>query len=215
MIAKEGVPCAIVAASAATAASFLTGASWWSSLGWLSVFAVWYVFYERKTNCPPSPFALVSPISGRISRVDHCWDPWLNRESMRVTVSASRFAVGSIRSATEGRIEGFWTKAATFDGPAGGPHGTESPNCYAAHIRTDEMQDAVIAMSSRLPISRLKLDAGPGNRAGQGRRLAFAYFISDVDLLLENDALAEVKPGVKVLAGETVLARFPARRNVA
>ena len=54
-------------------------------------------------------------------------------------------------------------------------------------------------------------DVGPGNRAGQGRRMGFAYFVAYVDLLLDEDVEVDVEVGQRVSAGESVLASFALR----
>jgi phosphatidylserine decarboxylase len=193
------------------------GTSFWTSsiglisLSWVIFALVLFVYFERRPKCPPLPNALVCPMSGHVVSVDSCWDPWSNRTSQRIRINVSLPRVGVVWAPTEGKIEDYWTKAAAFDGPPGKPGKDDSPNCYAILIRTDEKQDALLSLSSTRSISRFKLDVGPGNRVGQGRRLGFAYFVSYIDLLLDPRDSSEVQVGDKVLGGESVLATFAER----
>ena len=211
MIAREGVGLLTAMGGAAVGVSFATGPTVATVVVWLFTIAAIWIYYERKPNCPAAPHALICPLAGSVERIDRCWNPWLNGNCLRVRVKVTAPFIGTVWSPTEGKILEFWTKAAAFDGPAGRPVDGESPNCYALHIQTDEGQDAVLALSSAWPISRLKLDVGPGNRAGQGRRLGFCYFIGYADLLIDPGSCPRVSVGDKVSAGESVLAAFTDR----
>ena len=211
MIAREGLAPLTTLAGAGVALVF-SPLPWWVMLIPWPLFAVaLWIYYERRPRCPAAPNALISSVNGRVSRVDQCWNPWLNANALRVRIDAELPFTGIIWAPTEGKILDYWTKAAPFDGPAGRPGEDDSPNCYALHIRTDEEQDAVLALSSAGRFSRLKLDVGPGNRAGQGRRMGFGYFIGYADLLLDAGSEARVDVGDPVSAGETVLAEFTDR----
>ena len=211
MLAREGTVPSLVVGSAAVAASFGLEPLWPAAVLWAFLIFVVWLYFERRPQCPPLPNALVAPVNGTVTAVDQSWDPWSNRNCLRIRISVASPFVWTIWAPTEGKIIDYWTKAAAFDGPPGRPEESESPNCYAILIRTDEEQDARVCVSSTWPISRLKLDVGPGNRAGQGRRLGFAYFVAYVDLLVEAGGEAEVETGLKVSAGETVLAYFGPR----
>ena len=214
MIAREGtVPIALATAGAVLVS--LTESWLWLSVGlWVLCMAAVWIYYEPRPNCRPVPFALVASMSGTVSKVDSCWNPWLNLHFTRIRVEVSAPYTGTVWAPTEGKILDYWTKASVFDGPSGRADADRSPNCYAVHIRTDECQDAVLALSSlssTRPISalsRLKLDVGPGDRTGQGRRMGFGYFVGHIDLLLDSQSAVMVSVGERTSAGETVLAEF-------
>ena len=211
MLAPEGTAPAVVVSAAALAASFGLESRWLPALLWGAVVLVLWLYFERRPKRPPSPNALVCPVNGRVILVGTSWDPWSNRESLRIRVAVRAPFIWTIWAPTEGKILDYWTKAAAFDGPAGRPSGSDSPNCYTMLIRTDEDQEARVCISSTWPVSRVKFDVGPGNRSGQGRRLGFAYFVAYVDLLLCPSDEPLVQLGDKVTAGESVLANFALR----
>jgi len=211
VLAPEGTVPAIIVSAAAISASFALEPVWPAAMLWLAVALVLWLYFERRPQRPPLPNALVCPINGTVAVVDTTRDPWSNEDCLRIRVVVAAPFIWTIWAPTEGKIIDYWTKAAAFDGPAGRPDASDSPNCYAVLIRTDEDQDARVCISSTWPVSRVKLDVGPGNRAGQGRRLGFAYLIAYVDLLLGTPAEPLARVGDKVTAGESILANFAPR----
>ena len=211
MIATEGrVPLVMTAGSAAVV-SYYAGAAWalplWGLLGY-----VIYLYFERRPGLPAVPLGVLSPVKGKVEIVGLIDDPWLNRNAYRVRLDVPAPGIGILRSPIEGKVLKLWTDAHPFDGPRIAGSGSGSPNCYAVQIRTDEGVDVIVAVSSLRPISRLRLNATPGERIGQGHRYAFAYFASYIDVLFPANAKPLVATTQRVASGTTVLSQLAPSR---
>lgn len=207
MIAREGyvfVGVPLVAGLAlGYAGDYLSSAAAFLVTGLL----IWLYASPRRT-IPASPRGLLSPVDGRISRVEAFRDPWLKREVLRISIDLQPPGVTVIYSVVEGKLKDLWTEY----GPLGESqlkHSLDaSPDCYALWVQTDEGEDVVIAISSRWPVSRCRFDHAPGERVGQGYRLGFVYFASCVDILVPTGSSAEVETGARVRAIESILGKI-------
>ena len=207
MLTREGL-FPVGAAAAATvgvglAAGWLYALAPAALLAWLAL-----LFADRRSSAPGEALALLSPIGGRVLRVDSVEDPWRRRRATRIRVAATWPGVGVVYAPTEGSVVGYWLAGAPFDAGAPAPapgRSARSPNCYAIGIRTDEGDEVVVALSSPRTISRFRLDVSPGERAGHGRRVGFVYFAGYVDLLAPISTRVTLEEGAAVRAGESVL----------
>jgi phosphatidylserine decarboxylase len=207
MIAREGVLPTVVAmllAGAALGADAHVGAISGIILALLIVSA----FRDRARSIPSAPLALLSPVDGRFVDGSLRRDPWLARESLRLSMRMSVLGMGIIRSPIEGQVREFWVRGGIADD--GDLERASSPTSYAIWIQTDEEDDVVVAVFGLRHISRFKLDVAPGERIGHGHRLGFVYFGTAVTVYapafstLSDEAAARF--GRSMLGGEHVLA---------
>lgn len=170
-------------------------------LGWL--------YWSSRRKVPASPLGVLAPADGRVSRVESFRDPWLDRDVIRIELKLRPPGITVIHGPSEGKIKDLWTR----HGPLGESQLTRSldasPDCYALWVHTDEGAEVVMAVSSRWPVSRCRFNNAPGERVGQGHRLAFVYFATSLDLLVPVSADVGVEPGQRVRAVESVLAEIP------
>jgi phosphatidylserine decarboxylase len=207
MLAREGIVPVGVAAVGALVVTY-AGALVPASLLWLAAAVLAVVFRDRRPERPAEPLGLLAPVDGVVLRADSVEDPWFKRRALRVRLRPRTPGIVVVRSATEGKVTGYWVARAPFDAPEDcrASAASGSPNCYSFGLVTDEGEETVLALSCVRRFSRFKLDVSPGERAGQGARIGFAYFISYVDVLLPADARVRVGQRDRVRAGETVIA---------
>jgi phosphatidylserine decarboxylase len=187
-------------AVAALALSYTLGAVP-SLIAWLALAGMTCLFRDPVREVPSSPLAVVSPVDGSVLRVEDSPDPWLRRDMIRIVVKTGFTDVYSLRGPTEGKILQHWSER-----PGDGATGI--PRQYAYWLQTDEEDDVVFAMSSRLAFPGFSCSAHVGERVGQGQRIGYLYFGAEVDLYLPQGSTVGVIVGDRVLAGSSVLGSF-------
>jgi len=186
-----------------------------NTLGWLAGLPAWLllawlvrVYWEHRPPVPADPRGILSPVAGRVSLVGEAHDPILERRVQRVSIDVAFPGVVPLRSPTEGKVMDLYARCGVFGARQRRCQPDESPDCYGQWLHTDEGEDVVFMISSRMPMSRARFEHAPGERVGQGGRTGFFYFASVADVLVPADAGLEVAVGDRVDAGETVLAHL-------
>ena len=208
MILKEGsLPITLTAVTAVLVAGLLNPLAsipLWIILAWLL-----RVYWEHRPQRPAEPKGLLSPIRGRVRKVDTRFDPWLERSVQRVQIEIPFPGIVPLRSPSEAKVMDLYTRIGAYGSEQRACLADESPDCYAQWLRTDEDEDVVVAVSSKFPVSRARFEHAPGERVGQGARSGFIYFASRVDILIPNDAELLVAVGDKMETGQSIIARLP------
>jgi hypothetical protein len=76
----------------------------------------------------------------------------------------------------------------------------------SAHwIKTDEGDDAVLVIRTRMFRSRLRCRLRAGERIGHGQRCGFILFGAEVEVLVAENSRLQAKIGDKVIAGSSIL----------
>lgn len=207
MIAREGLIPISTALVAAAAVAHFAGLGWSLPLWGLGAYAL-YLFRETPPAIPNLPLAILSPANGRVVDVSRERDSWLDRDAWRVRVDLDGLGVGVLRSAVEGKVMDYWTSSQPFNQSGAVSSTGFSPNCYSVWVETDEGDDIVFAVSSLRPISRFKLDVAPGERVGIGKRIAFVYFGSIVDVFMPLQTRPQITEGSPAASGCTVLGQL-------
>ena len=166
-------------------------------VGWV----LWGVFVlllrDFRRVIPAEPLAIVSAVDGRITALKSSFDPFLQRPSLVCTIAQSSLGEFNIHSPIEGKIEQLWLRD-----PENGRY------ILAVWLRTDEQDDVVFTLDLHLLHHRAIVSIQPGERIGQGQRCGFAAIGFEVKVYMPKDAQAIVKPGDKILAGRTMLAKL-------
>lgn len=207
MIAREGTAAVLVTFSAGCALVYfdvLYAAVPAFALGAVLIRLYW----EPRRRPPAVPLGLLSPVDGRVARIEPYQDTWLDRPALRISIELSPPGITVFFSATEGKVQRIWTNY--------GPFGEErlkrslraSPDCYAVQVKSDEGDNVLMAVSSRWPLSRCRFHRSPGERIGQGARFGFVYFASSFELLAPADAIPRIEVGDRVRAISSVLAEL-------
>jgi phosphatidylserine decarboxylase len=207
MIAREGIGAVLLTLLAGLALAYfevLYGAALAFALG---AILIWLYRVPRR-SAPAVPRGLLSPVDGRVARIESYRDTRLDRAALRISISVTSPGITVFFSATEGKVQRFWTSYGPFGEERLKRSLSASPDCYAVQVQSDEGEDVLMAVSSRWPLSRCRFDRSPGERIGQGGRLGFVYFASSFELLVPADAIPRIQVGDRVQAVSSVLAEL-------
>lgn len=154
------------------------------------------VFRDPPRTIPSNPLAIVSPIDGKVLRIDQSYDAYTKRRALRIVIKMRWFDVYSLRSPTEGKIVKAWHPD------------TRKGNIPSAifWIQTDEKDDVVTSILGGFWLWKPACETQSGERVGQGQRCGFMRFGNKVELMLPKSARTRVKTGDKVVSGESILA---------
>jgi phosphatidylserine decarboxylase len=192
-IAREGVVLLLAAILAAVVVLNFSG--WQTSLPfWGLSLLILVIFRDPERDIPSQPMAVVSPADGRVSSVTTTRDPYLDRESIRVTLQMNPYGVFTTRSPVEGKVLQ----------PPHTPEGVRMP--HGVWLQTDEGDDVVMVMM------RGRLHTAPrcyiriGERIGQGKRCGFVHLGGQVDVYLPERSRLAVDVGDWVRSGSDIIA---------
>jgi len=154
-----------------------------------------YLFRDPEREIPPVPLAVVSPCDGTVIAVEATYDPYLGRDSIRISIRMSRTGVFTTRSPVEGKV---LEPTNVVTGGDTMPHGV--------WLKTDEDDDIVVVMNKGPLGNAPRCYVRFGERVGQGQRCGFIHLGSRVDLYLPPNSKVKVTVGDQVSAGSDVLA---------
>jgi len=208
LIAREGWLVLLAAFAAALIATWLIG--WWSIPFWIwAVFAL--QFFRDPARVPPADAdAVISPADGRIVSVEKVRDDYLEREALKISVFMNVFNVHSNRSPVDGEVRKGWYFGGKFLNAALDKASLENER-NALWIHTDSGADVTCVQVAGLIARRILCYVQPKDRLKKGQRFGFIRFGSRVDVYLPLGAKPQASVGDKVFAGETILARLPAK----
>jgi phosphatidylserine decarboxylase len=161
---------------------------------WLLAGLLLVLYRDPQRDVPSRPLSVVSPADGRISSVTHTPDPYLGRESLKISIEMSPLGVFTTRSPVEGKV----LEPRGQDGQNNQPHGV--------WLQTDEGDDIVMVMNRGRLNNRPRCYIGFGERVGQGRRCGYLYWGGRIDMYLPDYSRPEVQENVRVQGGSDVIA---------
>lgn len=203
IIAREGWPFLAAAIAGAIVATWFVG--WWSSPLWLAALFVLQFFRDPAREVPGDARTVVSPADGRIVAVEHVRDPYLNRDSIKISVFMNVFNVHSNRSPVDGRVQKRWYNPGKFLNAALDKASEENER-NALWLRTAAGADITCVQVAGLIARRILCYVGEGANLARGQRFGFIRFGSRVDIYVPTDAKPVAALGDKVYASSTVLA---------
>ena len=203
LIAREGWPfLAIAVAVAALVAGY---SPVWSIPFWIIALFVLQFFRDPPREVPGDAKTVVSPADGRIVAVEKAHDPYLDRETIKVSVFMNVFNVHSNRAPVDGEVKQVWYQAGSFVNAALDKASSENER-NALWIRADAGADVVCVQVAGLIARRILCYVKAGDRLERGQRYGFIRFGSRVDLYLPANARIKAALGDKVYAASTILA---------
>jgi phosphatidylserine decarboxylase len=203
LIAREGWPflaIAVVVAALVAAYSIV-----WSIPLWIIALFVLQFFRDPPREVPGDAKTVVSPADGRIVAVEKAHDPYLDRETIKVSVFMNVFNVHSNRAPVDGQVKQIFYNAGSFVNAALDKASTENER-NALWIRADAGADVTCVQVAGLIARRILCYAKAGDKLQRGQRYGFIRFGSRVDVYLPPNARIKVALGDKVYAASTVLA---------
>lgn len=193
-----------------TGASMLVtwGVGWvFASPFWIATLFVLQFFRDPAREIPENPNAVLSPADGRIVAVEKAEDPYLKRESVKVSVFMNVFNVHSNRSPVDGEVGGIWYFPGKFVNADLDKASLENER-NAMWIRTGDGSDVTCVQVAGLIARRILCYAREGQKLERGQRYGFIRFGSRVDVYLPPESRILVGIGDKVRATESVLAEL-------
>lgn len=207
IVAREGWPFLGLSFAAAVLATAFAGGLWASPL-WLIFIFVLQFFRDPARPVPGDARSVLSPADGRIVAIEPARDPWLERDSLKISVFMNVFNVHSNRSPVDGEVLARWYHAGSFLNAALAKASVENER-NALHIRSATGQDVTCVQVAGLIARRILCYVEKGTTLARGQRYGFIRFGSRVDLYLPTDVRVRVAIGDKVRATSTLLAELP------
>jgi len=183
------------------------GLSWSWPLWLVWVFCVQF-FRDPARIIAGNGKSVVSPADGRIVAIEPLEDPWLQRDTVKVSVFMNVFNVHSNRSPVDGEVKQRWYHPGKFVNADLDKASTENER-NALWIRTADGQDITCVQVAGLIARRILCYVDVGTPLSRGQRYGFIRFGSRVDVYLPLTARIKVTIGDKVHASSTVLAELP------
>jgi phosphatidylserine decarboxylase len=207
IIAREGWPFLGISFGLAL---MVTGAGGllWSWPLWLVFVFVLQFFRDPARPVPGDARSVLAPADGRIVAIEPTRDPWLDRDTLKVSVFMNVFNVHSNRSPVDGEVKQRWYHRGAFVNAALAKASVENER-NALHIRSTTGHDITCVQVAGLVARRILCYVAEGARLARGQRYGFIRFGSRVDLYLPVDVRVKVAIGDKVRATSTVLAELP------
>ncbi len=192
-VAREGWPFILLAAALALFCGVYV--SVWLSIPFalLTLYAIAF-FHEPERELPRSPLAIAAPLDGRILHRRESFDPYLERDAIKISVEVNPLGAYCIRAAVEGKVLELIP-------------GRRLPRgITASWIQTDDRDDVVVVITRGSLFGARPCVCNFGDRVGQGRRCGFRRLARHLDVYLPPNSRVEVKNGQYVRAGQDVLA---------
>ncbi|MBI4756994.1 MAG: phosphatidylserine decarboxylase [Betaproteobacteria bacterium] len=206
IIAREGWPFIAIAAVAALLATVVAGVAWSLPL-WLVVVFVVQFFRDPPRRVPGDSRSVLSPADGRIVVVERCRDPYLDRDSVKLSVFMNVFNVHSNRSPVDGQVRQVWYHPGKFLNADLDKASLENER-NALWLTTVDGHDITCVQVAGLIARRILCYVRAGDALARGQRYGFIRFGSRLDVYVPVEARVRVAIGEKVRATETVLAEL-------
>ncbi|MDR0249952.1 MAG: phosphatidylserine decarboxylase [Burkholderiales bacterium] len=205
-VAREGWQLLTVAVLIALILSWRS--PWWLAvLAWLVALFILQFFRDPARDIPEQPNAVLCPADGRVIKVESAHDPYLDRNSLKISIFMNVFNVHSQRSPLDGKVEKVWYDRGRFLNAAVDKASVENER-NALHLTTANGQAVTCVQVAGLVARRILCYVKAGDTLTRGQRYGFIRFGSRVDVYLPVSARACVTIGQKVRATETVLAEL-------
>jgi phosphatidylserine decarboxylase len=206
LLAREGWPFIIGSGVIAAVVTYACGWGWAAPIWIFFVFCVQF-FRDPPREIPQGEKLVLSPADGRIVAIEPVRDPWLERDTLKVSVFMNVFNVHSNRSPVDGEVKQVWYHPGKFVNADLAKASTENER-NALHIRTGN-HDVTCVQVAGLIARRILCYVEAGATLSRGQRYGFIRFGSRVDVYLPTDSRVKVTIGDKVSATTTVLAELP------
>ncbi|MFZ5512035.1 MAG: phosphatidylserine decarboxylase [Pseudomonadota bacterium] len=207
IIAREGWP--FLAASVAVSLVVVWLAGWlWSAPLWLWTLFVLQFFRDPPRPIPGNEKSVLSPADGRVLCVEKAFDPYLQRETLKISVFMNVFNVHSNRSPVDGEVKQVWYHRGSFLNAALDKASAENER-NALWLRTRTGHDVTCVQVAGLIARRILCYVKAGSTLVRGQRYGFIRFGSRVDLYLPPETRVKATIGEKVYASATIVAELP------
>ncbi|MDO5532282.1 phosphatidylserine decarboxylase [Sutterella sp.] len=188
--------------------------SWWLDLGVITfLFFVFFVFAlqffrDPAREAPEDPKAVVSPVDGRICKVEKCPNPETGEDSVKVSIFMNVFSVHSQKAPVSGVVEKVTYTPGLFVNADLDKASTENER-NAVTVRMEDGRRVTFIQVAGLVARRIICYTSIGDELKRGERYGFIRFGSRVDVYLPPDAEIVAGIGDKMTGVMSVIARLP------
>lgn len=207
LLAREGWVFLVLSFLVATGLVFFAGWAWSAPVWAFFIFCVQF-FRDPSRPIPVGDKLVLAPADGRIVVVEPASDPWLARDSLKISVFMNVFNVHSNRSPVDGGVVQRWYHPGAFLNAAVDKASLENER-NALHLRTRDGHDVTCVQVAGLIARRILCYVDAGANLSRGQRFGFIRFGSRVDVYLPPQSRVKVGVGETVKAGVTILAELP------
>lgn len=206
IIAREGWP---ILAEALIAVIV----SWMLDLGIITfLFFVFLVFAfqffrDPAREAPEDPRAVVSPVDGRVCKVEKCTNPETGEDAVKVSIFMNVFNVHSQKSPVAGVVEKVTYTPGLFVNADLDKASTENER-NAVTVRMADGRRITFIQVAGLVARRIICYATIGQELARGERYGFIRFGSRVDVYLPADAEIVAQIGDKMTGVSSTIARL-------
>jgi phosphatidylserine decarboxylase len=187
---------------------------------WLGVvllpLTIWCVafFRDPERNTPTAPGLIVSPADGRLLPIVEAAPPpelgLGDAPRVRLSIFMNVFNVHVNRNPVSGMVTGLAYRPGKFFNASFDKASVHNER-MAVRLRSDggaASADLVVVQIAGLVARRIVCDLAQGERVQRGARFGMIRFGSRLDVYLPPGARVVAAPGMKTVAGETVLAEM-------
>lgn len=204
--APEGLPF-IAGAAAVTVAVLAAVRNWIATIPFIITLFMFYFFRDPERVTPVDAGAVISPADGKILLVKEVREQeFLRQEVRKISIFMSPLNVHVNRAPCDGEVVSVTHTPGSFKKAFLDEASMHNDN-IAMVLKTSKgsiLLRQIAGSIARRAVCRV----APGDTLRQGQRYGIIKFSSRVDIYLPMTAAVIVKPGDKVLAGETVIARW-------
>jgi phosphatidylserine decarboxylase len=159
-----------------------------------------FFFRDPDRAIPADPLAIVSPADGRVIKVQS-----EAGGGSRLSIFLSVFNVHVNRAPIEGEIIRQEHRPGRFHVASDDRASVENEQLV---ITIRGRRDLTFSLIAGIVARRIVPWRNPGDTVGKGDRIALIRFGSRADLMIPADCELSVKPGDRVYAGKSVIARW-------
>ena len=206
-IAREGWSRIAGLIAVAAGIHYLAG-FWWASPLWLVVLLAVQFFRDPERQIPQQDRAIVAPAHGRVVAIEQVYDPYLERDAIKISIFMNIFSVHSIRAPVEGVVRGRWHQPGQFfNASLDKASGQNERN--AIWINTKDGHDVVSVQVAGFVARRILCYVGEGQPISRGQRYGFIRFGSRLDVYLPFESRIEARLGHWVDSGSDIIGYLP------
>ena len=203
IIAREGWPYLLAVGLLAIIFTKLFGVIYTLPLWIIFVFVLQF-FRDPPRLVPVAPNAVLAPADGRVIVVEKMYDPYAQRDALKISIFMNVFNVHSNRIAVNGRIKSIEYFPGKFFNADFDKASLE--NEMNAMVIDASGNDITLVQVAGLIARRILCYVRVGDLVKKGERYGFIRFGSRVDVYLPLHAEPLVSVGDKVRATSTLLA---------
>ena len=181
---------------------------WWASTAWLVVLLAVQFFRDPERQIPQQDHAVVAPAHGRVVAVEQAYDPYLERDAIKISIFMNIFSVHSNRAPIEGIVRGRWHQTGQFFN-ASLDKASEKNERNAIWINAKDGHDVVSVQIAGLLARRILCYVIEGQPISRGQRYGFIRFGSRLDVYLPFESRIEAQLGHWVDSGSDIIGYLP------